>query len=223
MIFQSFEHIDISHANNDFISPFEPNHHYSDVTWAPWHLRSSKRRLFVHTSTNERSNSASLVHRVGNPPMTNGFPHTEPGTWKKFSLLWWHHTIVLRKIVQDNMCQCLANGIKHLYRAWWRHQMETFSTLLDLWEESTGHRWILLTMASDAEHWLFLWYMRLNKWLSIQSRRRWFVLLPHWLWSVEKYIQITQSWYILLTKYDRYWRKAPVNIYARFKFIDLID
>ena len=36
--------------------------------------------------------------------------------------------------------------------------METFSVLAALCErESTGHRWIPLTKASDAEIWCFLW------------------------------------------------------------------
>ena len=41
----------------------------------------------------------------------------------------------------------------------WRHQMETFFALLhgSLWGESTGHRWIPLIKASDAELWCFLW------------------------------------------------------------------
>ena len=42
-----------------------------------------------------------------------------------------------------------------------------------LWGEFTGHRWIPLTKASDAELWCFL-YLCLNKWLSKQSRRWWF-------------------------------------------------
>ena len=39
--------------------------------------------------------------------------------------------------------------------------------------EFTSHRWIPLTNASDAELWC-LFYIRLNKRLSKQSRRRWF-------------------------------------------------
>ena len=42
-------------------------------------------------------------------------------------------------------------------QAWWRHQMETFSALLALCGESTAHRWIPRTKASDAELWCFLW------------------------------------------------------------------
>ena len=40
--------------------------------------------------------------------------------------------------------------------AWWGHQMETFSVLLALCGKITGHRWIPLTKASDAELWCFL-------------------------------------------------------------------
>ena len=39
---------------------------------------------------------------------------------------------------------------------WWRHQMETFRVTDPLRGESTGHRWIPLTKASDAELWCFL-------------------------------------------------------------------
>ena len=46
------------------------------------------------------------------------------------------------------------------YISWWRHQMETFFRVtgpLILWGEFTGHWWIPLTKASDAERWCFLW------------------------------------------------------------------
>ena len=42
-----------------------------------------------------------------------------------------------------------------------------------LWGKSTGHRWIPLTKASDAELWCFLWSAP-QKRLSKQLRRRWF-------------------------------------------------
>ena len=48
----------------------------------------------------------------------------------------------------------VMRGTTHAFHpvyTWWRHQMETFSTLL------AGHRWIPLTKASDAELWCFLW------------------------------------------------------------------
>ena len=55
------------------------------------------------------------------------------------------------------------NGIKKISNmiyifSWWRHQMETFSAFLSLYEgKSTGHRWISLTKASNAELWCILW------------------------------------------------------------------
>ena len=49
-----------------------------------------------------------------------------------------------------------------------------------LWGESTGYRWIPLTKASDAKIWYF--YLRLNKRLSKQSRRRWFETPSRSLW-----------------------------------------
>ena len=40
---------------------------------------------------------------------------------------------------------------------WWRHQMETYSRVTGpLCGELTGHRWISLTKASDAELWCFV-------------------------------------------------------------------
>ena len=53
-----------------------------------------------------------------------------------------------------------------------------------LWGESTGHWWIPLTKASDAELWCFFcfFYLGLNKQLSKQSRWQWFEMPPHSLW-----------------------------------------
>ena len=45
--------------------------------------------------------------------------------------------------------------------------------------ESTGDRWIPLTKTSDVELWCDL---SMNKWLSKQSRRRWFGMLSRPLW-----------------------------------------
>ena len=47
--------------------------------------------------------------------------------------------------------------------------------------EITGHQWILLTKANDAELWCFLW-SALNKLFSKHSRRRWFETLSIPLW-----------------------------------------
>ena len=64
----------------------------------------------------------------------------------------------------------------------WRHQMETFSTLLDLCAGNfTGHKWIPLTKTSEAELWCFLWSATEQR-LSKQSRRRWFETPSRSLW-----------------------------------------
>ena len=46
---------------------------------------------------------------------------------------------------------------------------------------TTGHRWIPLTKANDAELWCFF-YLRLNKGLSKQSRHWWFETPSRSLW-----------------------------------------
>ena len=78
-------------------------------------------------------------------------------------------------------------------KTWWRHQMDTISALLALCEGNhrspvdsphkghTGHRWIPLTRASDAERWCFL-DLHLNKRLSKHSRRRRFETPSRSLW-----------------------------------------
>ena len=68
-------------------------------------------------------------------------------------------------------------------RPWWCHQMETFSALLvtSVCGEFTGHQWIPLTKASDAELWCFLW-SALNKRLGKQSRGWWFEARSRPLW-----------------------------------------
>ena len=58
---------------------------------------------------------------------------------------------------------------------WWLHQMVHFPRY---W--STGHRWVPLKKASDAELWCFL--LHLNKQLSKNSRRRWFETPSRSLW-----------------------------------------
>ena len=68
-----------------------------------------------------------------------------------------------------------------------------FRVTRHLWWESTGDRWILLTKASDAELWCFLWYAH-NKRLSKQSRCRWFETPPSSLWRHCNVDEITGVW-----------------------------
>ena len=56
----------------------------------------------------------------------------------------------------------------------------------------TGHRWILLTKARDAQLWCFF-DLRLNKRLSKQSRRRWFETPLPSLWRLSNDILLGRS------------------------------
>ena len=56
------------------------------------------------------------------------------------------------------------------------------------------HRWIPLTKASDSELW---YYLRLNKWLSKQSIRRWFETPSCSLWW--RHCNCNKIWLISLT------------------------
>ena len=77
--------------------------------------------------------------------------------------------------------------------AWWRHQMETLMCYWPLWGESTGHRWIPLTNASDAELWCFLC---LNKLMCQQSRRWLFETSSHLCWRhCNEYVLNIDSWF----------------------------
>ena len=56
-----------------------------------------------------------------------------------------------------------------------------FSATGPLYGEFTGHRWIPLTKASNAELWCFIWSVS-EQTLSKQSRRRWLEMPLHSLW-----------------------------------------
>ena len=55
---------------------------------------------------------------------------------------------------QDLFCRCNGQTSTPMMTSWNRN---SFRVSGPLWGESTGHRWIPLTMANDAELWCFLW------------------------------------------------------------------
>ena len=57
-----------------------------------------------------------------------------------------------------------------------------FRVIGPMWGEFTGHRWIPLTKASDAELWCFFFDLRLNKRSGKQSKRMWFETPSRPLW-----------------------------------------
>ena len=66
--------------------------------------------------------------------------------------------------------------------AWWRHQMETFSALLALCEGNPPVTGGFPSQRSVTRSFDDFFHLRLNKWSSKQSRRRWFEtpLRPSW-------------------------------------------
>ena len=116
---------------------------------------------------------ALVVLCEGNPPVIGGFHSQRPVTRNS----WAAQTYDI--FSNTSLYQILINEIQ---RAWWRHQLETFFRVSGpLWGKFTGHRWIPLTKASDAELWCFLWSAP-EKWFSKQSRRRWFETSSLSLW-----------------------------------------
>ena len=101
-----------------------------------------------------------------------------------------------------------------MYRAagprWWRrHQMKTFFPLCG---EITGHRWIPLTKASDAELWCFLWSVPEQKvektfgtpviWNTIEfiiTSLQWIALNWHSPYSNTRYSATWLYEYIIIT------------------------
>ena len=56
-----------------------------------------------------------------------------------------------------NILQFYEKKIKNITTVDVPDYVNIFRVTGPLWGESTGHRWIPLTMASDAELWCFLW------------------------------------------------------------------
>ena len=111
---------------------------------------------------------------------------------RDFCKIWWENMLCYQPMDKDS----LNNYQSHTYMghkliimpadlSTWPHDDVTngniFSVTGPLRGESTGHQWIPLAKASDAELWSFF-DLRLNKRLSKQSRRRWFETPSRWLW-----------------------------------------
>ena len=92
-------------------------------------------------------------------------------------ILDWKPRVVIMLILSSQVAPVIKTPPS--VTAWSRHQMDFFRVTGLFWGESTGDRRIPLKKASDAE--LFI-DLRLNKWLSKQSRRRWFETPSHSLW-----------------------------------------
>ena len=89
----------------------------------------------------------------------------------------YHHlqVLILYKSTMESMVQekCLP---------WWRHHMETFSALLALCVGNSAVTSEFLSQRPVTRSFDVFFYLRLNKHLSKQSRRRWFETPLHLSW-----------------------------------------
>ena len=94
-----------------------------------------------------------------------------------------------RRITCDTGLHCRANrqaaiavrgpslSDLHVSATWWRHQMETISALLALWEGNPTVTGGFPSQRPVTRSFNVFFDLRLNKRLSKQSRRRWFETL----------------------------------------------
>ena len=80
----------------------------------------------------------------------------------------------------DNFTQWQT--VKAEFKSWWRHQMGTFSTLLDLCEENSPVTGEFSTQRPVTQSFDVFFDLHLNKRLSNPSRRQWFETPSRSLW-----------------------------------------
>ena len=99
-----------------------------------------------------------------------------------------------------------------LANAWWRHEMETFSTLLAFMWRIHRSPVNSCTKASDVELRYFLWFA--NKRLSKQSWSWWFETPPRPLWRHMKSggTSSVNNWQCRAARMARRWRKLGLWI-----------
>ena len=86
---------------------------------------------------------------AGNSPVTGEFPAQRASNAENVSIWWRHHGMV------GADCNVACNATSSVIMM--ASSNRNFFGVTDLlWGESTGHRWIPLTKAIDAELWCFL-------------------------------------------------------------------
>ena len=85
----------------------------------------------------------------------------------------------------------------HRTKTWWRHQWETFSMLLAICAGNspvTGGFPSQNPVTRNFDVFLLYIYLRLNRRLNKQSRRRWFETLSRSLWRHWNVLRVNQFW-----------------------------
>ena len=74
--------------------------------------------------------------------------------YQMISVLWFIHGLA-DDVYQQRLCVVKKSGVPMMTSS----NGNIFRVTGPLWRESTGHRWIPLTLASDEELWCFLWFV----------------------------------------------------------------
>ena len=87
----------------------------------------------------------------------------------------WQPSFLSVSAYETNIVQPMTNGCGKVPKSvmMTSSNANIFRVTGPLWGESTGHRWIPFTKASDGEFWYFLWSAP-EKRLSKKLRHRWF-------------------------------------------------
>ena len=124
-----------------------------------------------------RSKKTSTLRVTGlcvrNSPVTGEFPAQMAGNAENVSIWWRHHDYLWSEPLFSAI---YARG-SILTRAWWRHQMETFSALLAICAGNSPVPGVFPTQRPVTRSFDVFIDLRLNKRLSKQSRSWWFETL----------------------------------------------
>ena len=117
------------------------------------------------------------------------FDNLELASCKLYILPWivasWEHCLTPEIVFFYNellQCQNVIRFEKIVVKTWWRYQMETFFTLLALCEGNPLVTGGFPSQRPVTRSFDVCFYLRLNKRLSIQSKRRWRKMPSHSLW-----------------------------------------
>ena len=93
-----------------------------------------------------------------------------------------YHSVRFEFKISGHILYCNSPKIWIWLSSWWRHQMETFSALLALCEGNPLDTAGFPSQNPVTRSFDVLFDLRMNEWLSKQSRRRWFETPSHLWW-----------------------------------------
>ena len=113
--------------------------------------------------------------------------------WRWVSII---QIIIILKIYSQNVCTCISLKMRRLHKAWWRHQMETFSAWLAICAENSPVPGEFPAQRPVTRSFDVFFDLRLNKRLSKQSWGWWFETISCSLW---RHRNGTCAWWYIMT------------------------